>query len=291
MNKYDRKYKLTLQGVGLDLTIALPFTIDFDIQRNNYSSVNYASIRIYNLSQIHRNQIIHDQYDYSPFNILKVTLQAGYGDGPQWPVIFSGNATRAWSVRQGVDFITTIQAFDGGDAYQNAVSNIQVPAGTAQRDVMLALLGDLLPYGVSIGAVSEFDGSLAKGASYSGNTISLVRELSNGNLFIDNLRANILKPGDVIAGEILTINAQSGLLGTPVKEQQFLLLEMLFEPRVAVGTQVLLQAATAETYNGYHEVVGTQHRGTISAAVCGDAITFLQLRAGTFDEITSQAGL
>lgn len=291
--KYDRNYKLTLSGPSIngELVIQRPFTIDFIVQRDSYSSVNRSTIRIFNLSEIHRNQIIHDQSNYSPFALLKVTLQAGYGDGPQWPVVFTGNANRAWSVREGVNFVTTIESFDGGDAFQNAVSNIQIPAGTVQKDVLEALLGDLIPYGVSIGAVSDFEGTLAKGASYSGNTIDLVRHLSNGNLFIDNLRANVLKPGDVIAGETLLINAASGLLNTPVKQQQILILELLFEPRLAIGTQVNVQSSTAATYNGYHQVVGIEHRATISSAVCGDAITILQLRAGTFDEVVSQSGL
>jgi hypothetical protein len=79
------------------------------------------------------------------------------------------------------------------------------------------LINDLVPYGVSKGIVSAAiaSGNLSKGQSYSGNTIDLLRELSNNNFFVDNLKANILSATDAIGGNEVTINAASGLLGTP----------------------------------------------------------------------------
>lgn len=293
MRKYGRAYSLLLvTEKGVDITIKLPFTLQFDIQRSDYASANFADIRVYNLSKIHRDQIQHDQYDNnSGANFLSVTLQAGYGDGPQWPVVFSGVATRAYSYRQGVDFITVIQAFDGGNSINNAFSTIQVPAGTPQTDIFNALLNDLIPYGVNPGAVSDFEGLVSRGQSFSGNTAQILDALSNGNFFIDNSVANVLKPGDVIARPTLLLNAESGLLGTPIKEQQFILLELLFEPRVAVGTLVQVQSTTAAAYNGPHEVSSVHHKGIISAAVAGEATTSLGLRAGVFSQVLSRAGL
>lgn len=292
-DKFNRNYILTIDAPSFStpIVIALPFTMEFDIERNSYSSTNFASIKIYNLSKQHRNQIIHDQWDPSVEHTLYITLQAGYGVGPQFPIVFKGNATRAWSVRQGVDFITTIEAADGGTAFTNAVSNHTFGTNTPISQILTTLVNDLLPYGVSQGAVSNYLGTLAKGGAYSGSTIELLTTLSNGNFFIDNLIANVLLSTDAIGGSNVVLNSSSGLLGTPIKETQWLLVDMLFEPRLAIGTLIQLDSLTASNYNGPHAVKSIRHHGMISPAVCGDAITSVGLYAGVFNEVLSKAGL
>lgn len=294
-DKFGRNFVLQISGPAFPtpLEITLPFTIEFEINRKNYGDTNSASIRIYNLSKQHRDQIIHDQMDTASIeHTLFITLQAGYGVGPNYPLIFKGNATRAYSTRQGTDFLTTIEAQDGGVAYTNAVSSHSFGAGTPITQVYETLIADLLPYGVSKGAVSEFTGTLGKGGGFCGNTVELLTELTNGNFFVDNLKANILTAFDAIGGNDVVINSSSGLLGTPLKEQQILLVDMLFEPRLVVGSTVTLDSTTVfGTYNGKHKVISVEHRATISAAVCGDAVTRVGLQAGVFGEVLSATGL
>lgn len=305
MIKFGRGYSLLIsvkkETTQANFSIGLPLTIEFDIERKTYASNSTAKIRLYNLSKIHRQQLQLDQYVryngfYSGYGIIDVALQAGYGPGPQWPLIFAGNVSRCYSYRQGVDYITEIEAFDGGDAHKNSQSSLTVPAFTPVVEIYKALINNLLPFGVTLGVVSTpmSNGKVAnvsRGQSYSGNTVQILHELTNGNFFIDNLQANIAFADEVIGTENFVITPASGLLGTPIKESQFILVEMLFEPRVRAGTQVDLEAGTQQTYNGFHEVVGIHHRGIISAAVCGEAITSLSLRGGLFDDLTQRAGL
>lgn len=294
MIKFGLNYRLTaqgnFQGVPYELEIQYPLRIDFDIIRHNYASTNTAQIRLYNLSAQHRNMLLHDQYDFSPEDVLSVTLQAGYGNGPQWPVIFSGNATRAYSVREGVNFVTVIEAQDGGDAYANATVNTQFPAGTQQRDIIIALIEQLKPYGVSAGSISKFEGEISKGVAYSGNVLDILRQLTNQNFFIDNLTANALVPGDSTAANVLTIDASAGLLETPIKQQQYLEIKILFEPRLVIGSQINLKSSTAAVYNGVHQVVSLHHKGTISGATSGHCVTILGAQAGVFNAVTAQVG-
>lgn len=292
--KFGRNYIMTIQSSRFSppIVIGLPFTIDFTVTRNSYSSSNDARITLYNLSEYHRNLLRQDQWDKSVSATLNITLQAGYGSGPQYPIIFQGNTTRAYSVRQGVNYLTILDAFDGGKAYQNAISNLQFTAGQSIASVYSALINDLLPYGISKGAVSTYLGNLAKGVSFSGNTMDILRDLTNSNFFVDNLKANILQQGDAIGGNTVTINAASGLLGTPIKENQWLSFDIIFEPRIVIGTVINIDSLTAvNTYNGIHKVVSVQHRGTISAAVAGNCITSLGVEAGIFQEVLQNAGL
>lgn len=295
--KFGRGYLLRCENPrfpGGNIEIRLPFTVEFDIQRNNFPSNNTGVIKIYNLAPEHRYLLTHDRWDpgYNSVSTINITFFAGYGPGPAWPQVFKGNTQRAWSVREGVNFVTYLDCADGGRAYGNAITNRDFAGGTPIQEVYQALIQDLLPFGVSIGAVSRFVGTLAKGQSFSGSTIDILRQLSNSNFFIDNLKMNILRQPDAIGGPDILINAESGLLGTPIKEDQYLMFDMLFEPRISVGTIVNVQASSSlPTYNGPHRVKSIHHKGTISDAVCGDAITSLSVEAGVFQTVQIQSGL
>lgn len=293
--KFGRNYRLTCTSdrFPIDLEIGLPFTLEFDIVRNSYATTNTATLRIYNLNKYHRNQLTHDQWDASLANAIHIELQAGYGVGPIWPIVFKGNTTRAWSVREGTNYVTTLECFDGGLAYANASSSRTFSSGQLLADVYEALISDLLPYGVSRGAVSAgiVRGALAKGQAFVGSTLDLLRDLSNNNFFIDNLAANVLGTSDAVGGN-LSLNAQSGLLNTPVKENQWLLFDMLFEPRLVVGSVVNIDSISSNsTYNGQHKVASIHHKGMISDAVCGDAVTSLGVEGGIFTQVVGAAGL
>lgn len=298
-DKFNRAYVLILTGpqIPIPIIVTLPFTLEFEIHRDNYSTTNRGTIRIYNLSKLHRQQIVHDQFvdsETGPSQIYAV-LQAGYGKGPNYPVILKGNASRAFSYRQGVDFITQLDVFDGGLAYSNAISSFSVPSGTsinAIRDRLIRDLTSVAAYGLSVGALSNFLGTIAKGQGYSGSTIDLLTELSNSNFFIDNGLVNVLLPFDAIGGNNVIINSTSGLLGTPIKEQQWLQLKLLFEPRLTIGSLINLDSIGLDGvssggyyYNGPHKVASIAHRGVISLAVSGEAVTEVGMLSGTFNTV------
>lgn len=274
--KFGRNYTLTVETLNGELLIIQPpFTVEFDITRNILTSANVCSIRIYNLSQNNRNKIRFNIMDTGDFRAVQ--LQAGYGTN--LPIIFNGNITQAWSVREGNNFITAIESFDGGFAFSNSQSNIVFPAGTAQQTVIETLAGSLP--NVSIGAIGSYPGSLSRGASYNGSATDILRDLTGGGFFIDNGKANCLGDSECLEGEMLLINSSNGLLGTPVREQTIINFDMIFEPRLIVGQQIQLQSSTAQNFNGFYKVISLKHRGTISQAVCGDAITSVGMFYGT----------
>lgn len=280
MDKYNRNYELVIQKRdGTFLRITRPFTVEFDIHRNSLSSANTCSIRIYNLNQNSRNQIRKDQFDFG--DLRTIGFSAGYGD--KLSLAFAGNITQAWSVREGTNMITQIECYDGGFAYVNAITSNQYPAGT-QVGSIIDSLARTLP-GVQVGAIGDFPGQISRGNSYTGNTIERLTEITGGSFFIDNGKANCLRDGECLDGDIPLINAEAGLLGTPVKEQQYINLELLFEPSIAVGQLIQLQSVTAEVFNGSHKVLSIKHRGIISDAVSGSAVTSLGLLPGVFTAV------
>lgn len=275
MDKFNRRYLLFIQTQdGSTLEVQLPFTIEFDITRNVLTSANVCQIRIYNLNKRNRNQI---RFDISNYGELRgIELRAGYGDN--LPIIFSGNVSQAWSVREGNNFISQIECFDGGYALANGTFDQQFIEGTPQRTILENMLTKLP--GVTPGVVGEVEGEISRGNSYSGNTSDLVGQLAPNKFFIDNKKAHVLGDSECLKGDIDLINSDAGLLGTPIREQSIINFDMLFEPRLIIGQFINLASSTDDSFNGSYKVISLKHRGVISEAVGGDAVTSCGLFKG-----------
>lgn len=293
MLKFQRNYELEVRGNDGNLYIfPYPLTIEFQVKRNVLASANTGNFRVYNLGQQHRNVIYKNQFDINTA-FRSLVLKAGYGVGQAitLPIIFQGNVMQAQSYRleKSVNFITEIDGYDYGWVMTNAKSNRNYPSGTVtQSKIIKDLIGDLkitVPSNsnnkeaaLSIGAVSpQFDVIYKQNVAIVGNTWDALQKITNNQAYIDNGNVYCLFENDVFQGDLTVIDSQTGLLGTPKKQQNFLIVEMLFEPRLQVGQQVQIISSSLSQYpnsnNGIFKVVGIEHRGTISGAVGGECKT------------------
>lgn len=289
MDKFGRNYSLTIQveeGNPEGIIIKPPFTLEFDINRNYLATVSNSAFRIYNLSEKNRSQIRKDLRDWGL--LRQIAFKAGYGE--KLTLAVAGNITQAFSVREGNNFITQVECFDGGFAFENAIVNTQYPEGTPQKTIAEDLVRSLADYGIKKGAIGDIPGSISRGNAYTGNTCNVLREITTGNFFIDGGKANILGENEVIESTVFVINSSSGLLGTPTRENSLVNLTMLFEPRIDVGHLVKIESTTEKNFNGFYKVAGIKHKGIISESVSGTATTSLTLVKGYGDFITVRSG-
>jgi len=174
---------------------------------------------------------------------------------------------------------------DRSYAFINAHTSQSFKEGTSINNIVGALVGALVPFGIQPGAISGIEGTISRGNSYSGNPIQILNEITNGTFFIDSSLGNVLGQNDVI-NELIVINSDTGLLNTPVREQQYVNFEIIFEPRIRVGQQIRLQSKTNKLLSGDYVVVSVAHKGMISDAICGTAITYIGARSGSgFNQI------
>lgn len=286
--KFGPNYKLT---VGLDpnpdgstnaMVIEYPLTIEFDIERTTASSLNQGIIKIYNLNKVTQSKLIKDRF--SPLtNFRTVVLQAGY---QELSTIFFGNLWEAYSYRVEAsgDVITYLSAQDGGFAAYNSQSNATLAAGSPYNKVFSKLVTDT---GLQTGAVGQINGSTKRGIVLNGNSYDLLTNNFNNQVFIDNNQINLLGPTETITADIDLISSSTGLLGTPHREETFLVVETIFEPRIKVGQIIKLQSEIDPRFVGQFKVMGIKHSGMISGAIGGDRKTTLQLFYGQ----TWQGGL
>lgn len=274
MLKNKRNYSLTIDDQNLvPVTIEPPFTIEFDVFRNYNASANVAKIRIYNLASLTRNRLLKNPLVGDP---RRVSLKAGYGN--ELSTILDGFIKNCWSVREGTNFITDIEAFDAGYAYTDAHYENQFPSGTTYQTIIEDMIKSLKQFGVERGGVGDFSflGKLEKGSSFNGPTVDLLFSTTQGRFFIDNNRAFAISPKEAIPSSIDTIDSSFGLLGTPIRNQTYLNFDILFEPRLVMQQNIKLTTTTGyEKYNGNYKVISIKHRGMISESVSGQAITSL----------------
>lgn len=278
--KLGRNYILSITGSNFlnPLEIGLPFTIEFDITRNTLTSANVCQIRLYNLSANNRNLLRKNVTSGwgSPF--IYLNLKAGYGDS--LAVIFNGNVSQGWSVREGTNFITQLECYDGGFAYIAGTIPINlsnIPKGTPYK-VLITNLIDSLP-SVTLGVVGDYPGSTTKQLTLTGNTVDVLNQLTGGGFFIDNGIGYALGNNEYnakIPSPVIT--SSTGLLETPVLESNIVRFTMLFEPYLNIGSSVMLNSSTFNletppSFNGVYKITSVKHKGMISQTVCGEAVT------------------
>lgn len=307
--KYRRNYRLLVDTLNasivgprvptnnpLDsvnsLEITPPITLEFNIVRQNLASVNEAQFTLYNLNVGKRTLIRKDIWQTDVYR--PVELWAGYGDAlpaaieqinnpnlsnlsrQNFPRIFRGNVTRAYSYRNGVDFLTKLECQDAGWAGVNADFNSTYAAGTPIFQIIEDLIASMPT--IRIGAIGSFPGTLARSMAIAGNPKDILVQLTRGNFWIDNERAFCLGPNEYLAATTVPVLDDShGIIGVPQKQTTLVTMDLLFEPGLFVNQKVELRTRTVPYYNGLYVVKGITHKGIISESVCGSAITSLIL--------------
>jgi hypothetical protein len=281
--KFGRTFAMKVQ-IDNDLNAAeidYPMTIEFNVIRNTFASANTGSFTIYNLGPDRRRQIYHDRYD--TLNYRQIILQAGYTSQKNTPLatIFQGNIRSAYSFKRKQDWTTVIEGFDGGFGILNGQASVSLGAGWDVNAAVRQMVGGMP--NVSAGTIALPAIQNSRPLSLFGNAWDIIRRLTGNNTtFIDGEKVNAVAQGTYITPPdgVPLISSDTGLLGTPRKLGALLEVDMVFEPRIVINQLVQLQSA--ETYySGQYAVMGITHRGTISGAICGDAITTLSLWSGT----------
>lgn len=298
--KFGRYYTLNAE-TGLDtvVTIAYPFTCQFSIKRNNLASVNTATFTIYNLNESTRLSLFKDPYDVNTFRLIE--FFAGYQnqDTNIVPLIFKGNIKQCYSEREGSDFKTVIECYDGQQAMGSSFVSQTLPSGIELRDQYAALISQMKNItGGTIGTVE--DAQNKRGVVQFGNPADIMKQLTNIDFYVDRLVCYVLDNNDVILGELPIISSKSGILDVPKRTETSLTMSILFEPRLQVSQLVKVdikptlntsnisfnQAVRAAVnsnvqatsiYNGEYKLTGISHDGIISGAVNGDCRTTINL--------------
>lgn len=272
--------KGTFQSGGFT-EIDYPLTVEFSIERTTSSSLNSGTFSIINLAQQTQEILAKDMFNNNDFGTglqrRKVIFQAGY---QELSTIFVGDLLEGWTERNDTEIITRLRCQDGAYEAYNSYTNTTFQGSTSMNDIFNSLLQNLgLQKGV-VGNINENQNPI-RGAVYNGNTFELLRDNFNNRVFIDLDQVNLLGDEECILGQVPVISSQTGLLGVPKRQDTYIIVDIIFEPRIVTGQIIEIQSDIDPRFNGQWKVQGIKHSGTISGAVGGDCKTTLQLFYGT----------
>lgn len=280
--KFGRNYRLTISPAdgGKPIVISMPFTIEFWIQRNKIASLNTFGVEIYNLSQINRNRIFQDFWDYQQQNVngvdlgwRSILLEAGYGANLK--TIFSGNIFYASSARQGPDIVTRIEGRSGIFDVNTVKISETFAAGQTYKQLFLYLISKFPT--LRAGYVGEWSTKFLKPVALNGPVWDIIQLYSGNKAYIDNDILNVLQDNEQKNLPTYQITDASGVLETPRRYQGSLTVTTLFEPGVDLDQAIDLNTSVEKVYNGKYNIIGISHEGIISAAVSGSLRTMLTL--------------
>lgn len=278
MLKFGRNYKIEITDINGNLqTVRYPIQCDFDIDRNTLAQANSGEFTLFQLGENTRNLIRKSALNRVA-RYVKFYAGYGYGNDANLPLVFSGFLNTCFSYREGNTWITQVSAKDPGFS---TVANVSISygAGSSRESNAKNIVKDFMP-GINfgqIGAIFDNDPTLLRGNSYSGPATSILKQMTNGNFFIDNSTAYILGTNEYLpANGFDTIDSANGLLGTPSYDGILVNARLVFEPRVVMA-QLLTLNCESDWLNGQHKVSGIKHKGRISGSSSGDAESEISL--------------
>jgi len=290
MVKFGRIYELTVRGQKLgDHVIKFPLTCKFGIDRQQFSGINSAHFSIYGLSESSRKDIYYDSvFKVKPVPPIK--FLAGYASSPSLTRVFSGTVSEAYTMREGPELITRINAMSGAPQISEAIVRQTIPAPwnfTSTMKYLMGKLGDIKVGEVLVGTRANPSKEPPPGTSpivLNGKVWDVLMKYANGvdaNLFIDNGVVHMLGQGIGIPSpaSLSEISTDTGLLGIPKKNGDTVVCDMLFEPNFTIRQKLKLNSLLANWVNGDYVVSGINHTGTISGVESGDAVTKLTLQS------------
>jgi hypothetical protein len=217
-------------GRGLDLSA---LRIRFSTRSGDLQTPNSADIRIYNLSEETAQQVQRE--------FTRIVLQAGYVDN--FGVIFDGTIKQFRRGREsGTDTYLDVFAGDGDAAYNYAVVNKTLAAGSTTRDRVSACSDSMAEHGVSEGHIPELGGPrLPRGQVLYGMARDYMRvsgQSSDTSWSIQDGKITMIPRDSYLPGEAIVLTAKTGLVGTPEQTQDGIKARCLLNPQIGIGRRV-----------------------------------------------------
>lgn len=293
-DRFNRNYSLEIITLNNQkVTIQPEIRITFDVTKSVKGSLNNGTIQIYNLSQANRNLIIKDE-DITeedkdkkekdkekkktdaekeaekkakelkdagirtlPADYMQFELKAGYS---KIETIFKGAISKASSKKQGAEFVTTIEAYDGLYDMQNSYTSKVVKGNISEQ-----VIKDMPT--VKKGKITE-QNPLLRPRVLVGNSFKILEENLTGNetYYVDDGVIHIIKEKEVTSGYIPLVNSETGLLNTPEKLQKEVKFETMMNPLLRIGCLMKLESLYDKRFNGIYKINTIHYTGDYSGS-------------------------
>lgn len=248
-SRFNRDYELTVN----DVVVRSPLHVSFESNKSVSGGLNKLTVQIYNLKESNRLALAKDAED--PTKRIPIDFKVGYVGSLQ--TLFKGTVHRGLNTREGPDLVTELECLDGGFDFLNSFTAKTVRGKTRAVD---AILGDMPNTGK--GKITNQQ-QLIRPKVLIGSSARLIDELigDDETWYIDDEKLYIIKDGEVTSSFIPVVNAESGLLNTPTRENSKITFDTLMNPTLKIGGLCNVISVTTPHLNGIYKIDSIGYTG------------------------------
>jgi hypothetical protein len=252
--QYIRNCTLVCYGTNLNGLDLSNLRIKFSVKQSDSQSPNTADIRVYNVSDETALSMLINLNPPSGVSLStpgRVVLQGGYNSN--FGVIFQGNIKQIILGRESAtDTFVDIVAGDGHLAYNYAIVNSTLAAGSTQMDQINAATNATTAYGTTLGYVSIAQiNKLPRSKTMYGNARNYLRAVSQtaGQTWsIQNEKITFIPKTSYLPGTAVVLTSKTGLIGTPQQTNEGVNVKCLLNPNIQVGGRINIAEATVQNF-------------------------------------------
>lgn len=203
---FNRNYRLEIEGNGV-LTTITGLRIEFLCKKNRSSTANEMTVKVYNPNR--------DTINQSLSSGAIARLYAGYGDDIK--LIAQSQITTAYTTKQGVDNILTIECLDGIENIRKTKVSISFQRGSTVKQVLNALVA-YLQIPLKVAPDVDLSKQFNNGYSYAGGVGTALDEVTDRAFAKWTVQDGTL----LVLGQFGTTNTtavyltpETGLIGVP----------------------------------------------------------------------------
>lgn len=230
-------------GNGLDLS---ELQFKFEIHRGDYQTPNWASIRVYNLSDATVKALQATEY-------TQLQLKAGYAGN--FGIIFQGSLKYKFRGHESnVDSYLDLIAADGDSAYNFAVVNTSLAAGSTNANHLAAIANATTVFGVSAAPEQPplSTNSLPRGKVMFGmakDYMKIIADSNNATWSIQDSQLQFILQTAYLPGAPIVLRSDTGLIGFPEETLNGLVVRCLLNPSIKIGTVIQIDNANIQQFH------------------------------------------
>lgn len=216
---------------GNGLVVTGDLRIQFEIEKTVKRTLNHATIKIFNLHPDNANRI-KGEFD-------EVLVKVGYAGDPL--VAFAGNVRHSYRYREGVDWITEIDAADGDFDLRNTIVNTTLAAGSSTSDAVSHIVGKMAR--TKLGHVVLKERKRIRGRVISGSVdkaFDLIAAESDVQWSIQDGELVMVPVTSTLPTEAIVLSSDTGLLDAPELDDKGISATSLLNPRIRPNGKVQL---------------------------------------------------
>lgn len=250
--RFNRDYELFIEFKGQTLYIKPPIRITFDSKKSIDNSLNKAKVSIYNLQESTRLALVKDVGQKT-----KISVKVSIGYNGKLDKLFMGDLYHGSFSRNGNDFITTLDIYDGGYDFFNSFTSKTVKS---KQQAITSILADMP--NTDTGKITNM-ANLSRPKVLVGNSYKLIADLVDNqeNYYIDNGQLFIIKQHEVATSFIPLVCAETGLLNMPEHDNKKVTFTTMLNPTLRIGNNCQLRSKTAPNLDGVYKINSIQYEG------------------------------